>query len=126
MIGVFGKAVFEVSDSFILTFENFTKRKSIRTATLDILDGSQKVQFMGENLSEIELDIQLNIRFVEDVIEEINEFEQMQNGVAYRLIIGGRNYGRFFLEELTQKHKYIDNKGKLLNALLHIKLKEYR
>ena len=125
MIGAFGNIVFEANSDTVRTFRNFLQRKTQRIATFDILDGSQKRQYLGNNLSEIEFEITLFSSFVNSIDEEIEKIEGMLSGNAYRLVIGGRNLGMFILEQISQIYKHMDGKGNLIGVSLKIKVKEY-
>ena len=125
MVGSLGKAVFEVYDDKIVTFNALSQRKKQRVAIFDILDGSQKMQFLGSDLSEIQLSVNLNRRFC-NIEKQLKNFESMLNGQAYRLIIGGKNLGKFAIEELQEVYKYLDGKGNLIGVDLSLRLREYK
>ena len=125
MVGSLGKAVFEVYDDKIVTFNTLSQSKKQRVAIFDILNGSQKMQFLGNDLSEIQLSVNLNRRFC-NIEKQLKNFESMLDGQAYRLIIGGKNLGKFAIEELQEVYKYLDGKGNLIGVDLSLRLREYK
>ena len=142
MIGYFGNVKFEVSDQHIRTFRSFTGKHSAAYAIHDILDGKQKLQYVGQNLSERSLTIRLatdirpphgkgarqEIRTLTGMgaRQEIRTLTGMVNsGRAWPLVLGTTPYGRFVLEGMTEDETRFDGHGDMTAATLTLQLREY-
>lgn len=125
MIGRFGSVKFEVGPEVLRTFKDFKKKKRSRFQVHDIIGASQKLQYAGSELLEVSFNMRFNKGTCEDIEAELERVENMVSSSAYRLIIGGVNYGLFVLEEVSESYDFFDSKGTLLGAGAELRLREY-
>ena len=130
MIGYFGKVKFEASDQHVRTFRSFTGKQSGAYAVHNILDGKQKLQYVGQNLQERSL----TIRLASDIWpphgqgtrQEIRNLSNMVNsGRAWALVLGDTSYGYFVLEGMTEDETRFDGRGNMTAATMTLQLREY-
>lgn len=78
--------------------------------------------YMGEDVERIELQIELSYLF-EDVARAIDRLKEMaKQGKPYRLMIGKMNTGMWVIEEIDRTYEETDREGKLLKAVVTLKL----
>lgn len=126
MLGTFGDVAFVTSPEKIRTWSQLSRQGKARWATHDVIAGKPLLQFVGQDLEEIKLQIRLDVRHGLNPINEINTLRAIRDtGEPQTLIIGGKPYGRFVLEGVDESHNYSDNRGNLLVAVVSLDLKEY-
>ncbi|ADK84944.1 conserved hypothetical protein [Desulfarculus baarsii DSM 2075] len=125
-IGSFGPVVFEASLGYVKTFERLSERRRARFATHDVLSGDQKLQFITLELAEADLEMTFHHAFCtpDDELEALRGV--LAGHQAHELVIGGKNFGQFVLEELSQVIDQADNHGRTRLAQASLRLREYR
>lgn len=128
-IGNLGKKiVFRVSDSYVLTLQNFTQRISGKWSKHDIMLGKPKYEFNGADLRRISfkvvLDVMLGIR-PRDVMKTMENM--VERGTAETLVIGGHQVGKnkWIMTELSEDWDVVYNGGELARATCTVTLEEY-
>lgn len=130
MIGYFGNIGFEVSNEHVRTWRTFTGKHSAAYAVHDVLEGKQKLQYVGKNLQERSL----TVRLATDILpphgkgtrRELNALSSMVNsGRAWSLVLGDTPYGRYVLEGMTEDETRFDGHGDMTAATVTLQLREY-
>jgi len=125
-IGNFGKVVFEVSDKRIRTPARLEKRLYKRLAEHEIAYAKNKLEVLGEGLSEVTLRVKFSVELGVNPKEELKTLEDLfTQGEAQPLMLGDENLGKYVIEELRETIVRTDNKGNILSAEVEMRLKEY-
>lgn len=125
MLGSFGEVVFTVSDETVRTWEELSRSGKARFAEHEVLDKKQRLQFVGLDLEAVDL----RMKFVapwSDPLEELGRLRTMRDdGDYHRLMVGGKNFGKYVLEELSEVWNRTDGDGRPLVLVCSLKLREY-
>lgn len=125
-IGTFGEVVFEASAERVRTWQSFQRANSARVTAHEVLEEKPRLEFLGPGLDEITLQVRLDVSFGIDPSTEIDILRDVRDkGAAKLLVIGGKNIGRFALESIEEEWRTIDHAGRLIQAVVTLKLKEY-
>ena len=92
-----------------------------------VLDEKSHLQKMGKSLQELTLRIRLSTAFGTDPQNLLSAiYENAESEEPLLFILGdGSLVGKFVIEEVTKEWKRTDNRGRLLDVELEIKLKEW-
>lgn len=126
-VGKWGKLSFIVSRNKYRTFSGM-KWKS--TFDYDVKEREKKVSkvtFKGIAPDEFSFNMHLSVFAGMNPMKEINKLNKAaRKGAAYRLIIGGKKYGKYKLviTGITRNLEYFDSKGNLWVAELQVNMKE--
>ncbi len=125
-IGSLGPVVFETSQELVRNFQELEERRHARYATHDVLGLEQKLQFLGLDLTEVNLQMRFHHRFC----RPRRELERLQGLLAgheaHWLVIDGRPLGVFVLEEVKAVWRHLTDLGELLFVQADVCLREYR
>lgn len=131
MIGAFGQIAFEVitdekgAPKRVMTFNELTRSRKAKYAQHKYLDKKPKLQATGFEADTVTFSMRLLAEAGVNPSDELDKLGRMLNSQkAYRLVIGDENLGRFYLVEITEARKRIDNKGNLTGADVALKLME--
>jgi phage protein U len=124
-VGSFGDVAFEASSERIMTWNNCVRDASAKFAVHEVVEGKAKLQFLGLGLDEFSLAIALNASWCSPETEMRKLDAMRQSGQAHRLILGGRVFGHFVLENVTENRAKTDGQGRTMVAYVQLKLKEY-
>ena len=126
-IGKWGKITFIVSGNKYRTFSDMKWKSRFNFDEEEREKKASKVTFKGIAPDEFSFNMRLS------VFAGMNPWKQMKKlnkaarkGKAYRLIIGGKKYGKYKLvvTGITRNLEYFDNKGNLWVAELQVNMKE--
>ncbi len=128
-IGNLGKKiVFQVSDNYILTPQNFTQRVSGKWSKHNVMLGKPRYEFNGADLRRVSFKIMLDAMLGIRPREVLSTLELMaEHGTAETLVIGGRQIGKYkwILTELSETWDVVYNGGELARATCSVTLEEY-
>ena len=124
MIGALGNIVFEASDKRIRTFRDFQRKRTVKFAEHLVLDGKPKLQYVGEGLDEISLSCAFSLSLGTSPADEIRALENLK-GEPQKLVVGPVVFGDFVLEQVDEEWKRHDSRGRVLDAVVALTLKEY-
>jgi phage protein U len=124
-VGSLGEVAFEASSERIMTWNNCVRDTSANFAAHEVIEGKARLQFLGLGLDEFSMAITLDASWCSPEVEMRKLDVMQQSGRAYRLILGGRNFGRFVLEGKTENRVRTDGQGRTMVAYVQLKLKEY-
>lgn len=126
MIGSLGSIVFTVSSNFVRTPSNIRKSRNARIAKHEIIGSKPKLEFQGEDLISMSLDIRLDASLGVNPQADINALAAMESsGEVVDLIIGDVYHGSFLIESIGEDIKYTHRNGVVIVAELSISLQEY-
>lgn len=124
-VGSLGDVAFEVSSERIVTWNNCVRDTKANFAVHEVVDNKAHLQFLGLGLEEFSLAITLDASWCSPELEMKKLDAMQQTGQAHRLILGGRIFGRFVLEDKTENRTRTDDLGRTMVAHVQLKLKEY-
>lgn len=127
-IGTFAGVSFEVSSSKVLTFSDFSRSGSARWSTHDIIQQKPLPEFEGPGQETISMKIRLKRSKKVDperVTQQLRKFRD--SGKVGTLVIGQKpiTNGFWYIEDLQESHRFIDNKGISNTIELSLTMKEY-
>lgn len=127
-IGSLGKVVFETSEKKIRTFFDLKRSASARIGTHDLIGKKPILEFVGPGLEQISMNVRLDVSLGLNPADELKVLREMRDkGEIAKFILNGEpvteNY--WLIEQISEDHRQIDNKGRLLIADLSITMKEY-
>lgn len=120
--------IFEVSDSKIFTFSDFTRSNSVNYADTPVLQKKPLSQYTGEQLDEITFNILLKDYFGVDPRTEMNKLIYIQReGTVISFMLDGKGFGRYrwTIRDLKMNFSEIDSGGRYHCVSLSLALKEY-
>lgn len=127
-IGSYGDIVFEVSPKKTQTFTDFNRKGSAIWNDHEIVGLKPKSEFNGPGLEEISLVMLLKAELGINPIKQLEKLRKMRDsGKVAPFILGGKPISQNYwsIQQITESHKVIDNKGNTLSAEVEISLKEY-
>lgn len=124
-IGSFGDIIFTVSASHIKTFDELSRRSAAKFADHEVASKKPISEFTGEELDEITFNIQLNRTYTKPERDLMLLNKIKSTGMANRLIIGSRNFGKFTLREFEETLTHVGKNGAILFAEVELTLTEY-
>jgi phage protein U len=128
MIGSYGPIIFTVSSLRALTFNDFTRNASKRTASHEVIKGKPRTEYLGAGLQTVSFKIKLDATYGVRPRAMIEALVQMaENRMAYPLIIGGRPIGfhSWSLDSIAASDDVMYNWGELAQAEVTLNLTEY-
>lgn len=126
MIGSFGEIVFSTFFGEIQTFDNLKRKISASYAEHSIINSKPKLEFTGNNLDEITMDIKLSSVFGLDPQKSVAKFlEYIENGTINPLIIGTKVFGDFVIPNSEEAFKFITLFGYVREINIAVTFKEY-
>jgi len=126
MIGSFGNLVFETSSKKLLTFDNFKRKGFAVFAEHAVLDKKPRLEHTGSGLDEISFTVRLDAALGLNPAEELNKIrEVLAKGDEQKLIFNGKVLGDFALTDLDEDWTVVDNKGRLIVAVIALTIKEF-
>lgn len=128
IIGAYGDLVFSVSSQKINTFDNLSLSASYSTETQEVIGKKPSTYKKGPSLDQLSYDVTLDQTLGIDVEAEIKKWRDIcKSGDAHHMNIGGKNITEFplMLKNVEVSYKQIGPDGKLIKAVLTIKLEEF-
>lgn len=127
-IGTFAGVSFEVSSSKVLTFSDFSRSGSARWSVHDIILQKPLPEFEGPGQETISMKILLKRSKKVDpekVAQQLRGFRD--GGKVGTLVIGQKpvTNGFWYIEDVQETHRFLDNKGISHTIELSLTLKEY-
>ena len=125
-IGSFGEITFKVSAREIKTFRDLVRTTKSRFAQHALLMQKPKLEFLGQDLTEITFKIQLLKDYCDDVAYNADKLRWMcEKGNDYALVVGSDVIGRFVLEQVKETLQIVSGNGEIIVEELELTLKEY-
>jgi len=125
LVGSLGDVAFEVGDDRIMTWNDCVRDTTMNFAQHDVIEGKARLQKLGMGLAEFSLAIILDAGFCTPEIEMKKLDAMQQSGKAFRLILGGRIFGKYVVEKKTENRARTDPRGRPMVAYVQLQLKEY-
>ncbi len=125
--GSLGDVVFEVSSERIFTPQSFSMNREARFEDHAVQGDFARPEYLAPGLATGNLSITLRRELGCEPFEEVERLENMSvQGRVLRLIIAGKNLGRWTIRKVDQSWKYLAGRDSGPMAIsLTLELKEY-
>lgn len=127
-IGSFAGVSFEVSASKILTFNELSRAGSARWAVHEVNLKKPRPEFIGPGQEEIAVKIILNVTQGVSPMVVMDTLRQFRDeGKVSPFILGSKPFSPsyWYLDDINEDFKHVDNKGGILGIDATLTLKEY-
>lgn len=125
LVGSLGDVAFEAGGERIMTWNDCVRDTTMHFAQHDVIEGKARLQKLGMGLTEFSLAIVLDVSFCDPETEMKKLDAMQQSGKAYRLILGGRIFGKYVIEGKNENRARTGPRGTPMVAYVQLKLKEY-
>lgn len=126
MFGIFAGVAFTVSEDRVQTFQDMSRETASRWATHEVISAKPKQEFLGPNLDSISFKMVLTAwRGTSPLAlaEQLRSF--CQKGKYGHLILGGKNFGKYVIESISENYEIVTNSGQVIKSSVDVTLKEY-
>ena len=128
-IGSFGDVIFEVSDSKILTPNDFKRESKARYAEHKVINRPPILEFLGRELETIKFTAIFSKSLgISDLLMEVHKLREMLwNGETAHFILNNHLYteNKMIIENLGEEVKHFDGRGAHIFTEIDVTLKEY-
>ena len=128
VIGALGEIIFSVSSKEVKTFDNAKWSSSARYGEHDRHLNDTLLEFTGNDPDDFSFTMMFSAFLGVDPMVEIDKLLTVKrNGIAMRLVIGTKGYGkyRWVITKTKFELERFDNRGNLLEAGIAVTLKAY-
>lgn len=108
------------------SFSEFSKKNSYKYAEHSVIDGKPKLQYMGANLTTLNLTFHFHKGFCDPSVEHLKLIGAAEAHTPLPLIFGGGAYhGLYVIEDLSTDLKQTDEDGNVIDMQVKVTLKEW-
>lgn len=123
---VLGPVTFEVSADKVRTWKSAKRAKSARWHKHNVYAGKPKQEFLGPDLSTINLEVRLDINRGVDPKEEIKEMiEKLDTGEVMQFTVGGELIGDYVFKSVDDDWQRHSSKGEPQIVTVGLSIEEY-
>lgn len=116
----------EIEFDLITYFDGMEARFGSDYAEHALIGRKPKLQFVGDKLDEIRIDLVFHATYCDPEAELIRLLKAKQSHAALALVLGNGDYkGRFVITDLQATGRHTDRAGSLLAAEAQLSLKEF-
>jgi phage protein U len=127
VVGSFGGITFEVSADRLYLISGASRKSEAKVEEHEVVGGKPRLEFMAPKLDAIDFEIFLHAGHGVDPMTEIEKLRAMaRQGEVQRLILGGRNYGRYLLVTVDEDWRRSLGDGRIIVASVKVSFKEYQ
>lgn len=127
-IGSFAGISFVVSSKKVLTFNDMRRSETARWATHEVMNRKPLAEFLGPGQESISFRVVFKSTLNVDPFRTFKKFRKFQNeGKVGALMIGKKTIAnsKFYIEDLQEAYRHIDNKGVIHTIECDVTIKEY-
>lgn len=124
IVGSFGDVVFSVSSFLVRTLDDISISYKSRIAKHEIIGNKPKLEYQGEDLTEITFKMRFDRSFGVDPDNELRKLED-QKGMACIFFLGDKYYGDFLITSIGNDIQRTLKDGSTLVAEVSVSLQEY-
>lgn len=124
IVGSFGDVVFSVSSLLVRTLDDISISYKSRIAKHEIIGNKPKLEYQGEDLTEISFKMRFDRSFGVDPDNELRKLED-QKGMACIFFLGDKYYGDFLITSIGNDIQRTLKDGSTLVAEVSVSLQEY-
>ena len=126
IVGTFGHISFTVSADRLYLIKGFGRKAGARIEEHQVTGGKPRAEFIAPKLVEASFTITLMAGYGVSPVGEAEKLRTIcENGEVHRLMIGGRNLGKFLLAEVADDWEHGLGDGQVTVAKVKVTFKEY-
>lgn len=126
IVGTFGHISFTVSDHRLYLIDGISRKSGAKIEEHQVTGGKPRAEFIAPSLVEVGFSITLMAGHGVNPVAEAEKLRLIcENGEVYRLMIGGRNLGKFLLTEVADDWDKGLGDGRITVAKVKVSFKEY-
>lgn len=125
-VGSFGSVAFQVSEAQLALVSNVQRKAAARVEEHQVTGEKPRLEFIAPELEETSFSVFWHRGFGLDPLTEIGRLKDLCTaGVAQHLILGGHNFGKCLLLDVTEDWGHSGPKGRPVTARASLTFKEY-
>jgi hypothetical protein len=125
-VGSFGLVVFQVSEHALAPVGNVRRKTSVRAEEHQVVGAKPRLEFLAPEPDRTSFNVFRTATFGANPRTEISKLRELcAAGIARYLILGGENFGRHMLLEVTEDWKRSGPGGAPIAAEVSLNFKEY-
>lgn len=127
-VGSFAGISFVISSKKVLTFSDMRRSETSRWATHEVMNRKPLAEFLGPGQESISFRVVFKSSLNVDPFRTFKKFRKFQNeGKVGALMIGKKTIAnsKFYIEDLQEAYRHIDNKGVIHTIECDVTIKEY-
>ena len=126
MFGMFAGVGFTASENQVQTFSAMSRDTASRWATHEVITAKPKQEFLGPDLDGMSFSMVLTAWRGTDPVGLADQLRSFcQSGEYDYLILGGKNFGKYVIESVSEAYETVTNAGQVIKATVDVTLKEY-
>ena len=128
MVGSLGPVVFSVSDAFVRTISNYSRKTSVRIESHDVIGQKPLSEWVGMGADSISFDIKLSAFRGVNPKEEAEKLRRMaERGEAVTFVMGGApvTHNKWLIESVDEDANYYDRMGNIISSDVKLSIREY-
>lgn len=125
-VGSFGSIVFQVSEEVLALVSGVQRKTAVRVEEHQVVGEKPRLEFIAPELDETTFTVFWHRGFGLNPRTEIRKLRELCSaGVTQHLILGGENFGKYMLLDVTEDWGKSGPNGSPLTARASLTLKEY-
>ena len=125
-VGSFGQVVFQVSEKTLSVVRDVQRKTAARVEEHQVSGAKPRLEFIAPELAETGFKVFWHRGFGVNPRTEIRRLRELcEAGAAQYLILGGENFGRCVVTEVTENWRHAGPSGAPLVAEASLTFKEY-
>jgi hypothetical protein len=125
-VGSFGQVVFQVSEAWLAQVKGVQRKTAARVEEHQVSGAKPRLEFIAPELDETSFTVFWHRAFGVNPRTEIRKLRELCTlGAAQLLILGGENFGRYLLTEVSEKWLHSGPGGGPIVAEAALTVKEY-
>lgn len=128
MVGSLGPVVFSVSDAFVRTISNYSRKTSVRIESHDIIGQKPLSEWVGLSCDSISFTVKLSAFRGVNPKEEAEKLRRMaERGEAVTFVMGGApvTHNKWLIESVDEDANYYDRMGNIISSDVKLSIREY-
>ena len=128
MVGSLGPVVFSVSDAFVRTISDYSRKTSVRIESHDIIGQKPLSEWVGLSCDSISFTVKLSAFRGVNPKEEAEKLRRMaERGEAVTFVMGGApvTHNKWLIESVDEDANYYDRMGNIISSDVKLSIREY-
>ena len=126
IVGTYGHISFTVSAERLYLIDGFSRKSGAKIEEHQVTGGKPRAEFIAPKLVEVSFNITLVASHGVNPAAEAEKLRAIsEGGEVHRLMIGGRNLGKFLLTEVSDDWEKSLDSGLPIVGKIKVSLKEY-
>lgn len=128
IVGSLGPVVFLVSEAFVRTISDYSRKTSVRIGSHDIIGQKPLSEWIGPGCDSINFSVKLSAFRGVNPKEEAEKLRKMaEKGEAVTFVMGGAPVTRhkWLIESVDEDANYYDRMGNIISSDVKLSIREY-